>query len=493
LESEPAHRIAALKTDYTFQSDGSVTLNLRAKIENRAGAAALNLTVRITPPIADAAPIQVTQAVPAEISPGTGHLITLTLPAAQVRRWNLDNPVLYATVLTLTAGDGAQHVLTRRLGLREIEVRDSQLLLNGEPIRLAGGNRSRGHAQWAGLEPQTVADQDMTLLKNAHLEFARLQHYPIGESLLDWADEHGMIIVAEAGNWQMAPSQLSSPAMQQLWQQQMREMMENSWDRPSIIAWSVGNEYISWSPEGVAWTKQMTQWVRTLDDSRPVTFSAVAREMRPFDGPKEEHSFHYVDFICINYYGSANGMPGFDRVHQAWPGKPIMISEYGLRADQVKDESVRIGHFLGILAEVRKRPYIAGISYWSFNDYLSRYPGTTPGGYRAWGLVTGDRTPRELYHAMREALSPVILSLEAGATPNAPATLVITTQAEFPARHVRGHTLRLTPVDGGTPETVALPDLAPGEKWTRVIPPSARNFKAEVLRPNGMLLTEFTP
>jgi beta-glucuronidase len=493
LESEPAHRIAALKTAYEFKADGSVTVTLRTKIENRGAAAPLTLLARITPPGAGGTPVEQTRPVQLEANRGGDCTITLTIPAAHVRRWNLDDPALYHTVLTLAAKEGPQHVLSRRLGLREIEVRGSQLLLNGEPVRLAGGNRSRGHAIWAGLEPPAVAEQDLTLLKDAHLEFARLQHYPIAESLLDWADEHGILIIAEAGNWQMAPSQLSSPAMQQLWRQQMQAMMENTWDRPSIIGWSVGNEYISWSPEGVAWTKEMTAWVRSLDASRPVTFSAVAREMRPFDGPKEEHSFHYVDFICLNYYGSANGMPGFDRVHQAWPGKPIMISEFGMRADQVKDESVRIEHFLGMLDEVRKRPFIAGLSYWCFNDYLSRYPGTTPGGYRAWGLVTGDRTPRELYHAMREALSPVTLTLETGATPDAPATLVITAQAEFPARHVRGHTLRLTPANGGPPEIVALPDLAPGEKWSRVIPPSGRNFRAEIIRPNGMLLVEFTP
>lgn len=477
LESEPAARIDGLRTRYDFRADGSVAVTFRAKLENRGAAAATTLAARVTPPIPGAAPIEASQPVRLDAAQSAEASLTLTIPAAQVKRWGLDHPVLYPAELTLTGADGTKHTVSRRLGLREVTVRNAQLLLNGEPVHLAGVNRSRGHPQWGGLEPAALAEQDLSLMKRAHLEFARLQHYPIAETLLDWADEHGMLIVAESGNWQFSTEQLASPALRKLWQQQMRAMMENSWDRPSIIGWSVGNEYNSWSPEGVAWTKDMAAWVRGLDDTRPVTFAALAREMAATETPKEQRSPHYVDFISINIYSSPKGVTGLDRLHAIWPEKPVMISEFGQRADQVKNEDVRIEHFRGTLAEVRSRPYICGLSFWTFNDYLSRYPDTTPGGYRAWGLVTGDRTPRALYTAAAAELTSVLLAAEG-------TKITVTSRSDFPSKTLRGYTLRLTRA-GGASETIALPDLAPGQSWQQTFPDLPKGTTLEVVRPGG--------
>ena len=69
-----------------------------------------------------------------------------------------------------------------------------------------------------------------------------------------------------------------------------------------------------------------------------------------------------------------------------------------MRADRVRDESERIDHFDAMLALVRERPWICGLSIWTFNDYRSRYPGTGADGYRRWGLVDENRNPRPLYH-----------------------------------------------------------------------------------------------
>lgn len=486
LEGEPAARVDSLRTRYDFKADGSVAVTFRAKLENRGSGAAFTLAARVTPPIAGAGAIELSQPLQLGANQSGEATLILTIPALQVRRWNLDQPVLYAAEIALGGTDGTKHTVRRRLGLREIAVRDAQLLLNGEPVQLAGVNRSRGHAKWGGLEPAALAEQDLSMMKQAHLEFTRLQHYPIAESLLDWADEHGLLIIAEPGNWQFSTEQLASPALRKLWQQQMREMMENSWDRPSIIAWSVGNEYNSWSPEGVAWTKDMAAWVRTLDDTRPVTFAALAREIGIKDVPPEQRSLHYVDFLCFNIYSSPKAVAGLDRVHALWPGKPVMISEFGQRADQVENEDVRIQHFRGTLEEVRTRPYICGLSFWTFNDYLSRYPGTTPGGYRAWGLVTGDRTPRALYTAAAADLTSVVLNIRAAASGSDGVTVSVGSRADFPAMTLRGYVLRILPPGGGAPTTIKLPDLAPGASWQQDFARWVKGSTIEVIRPSGI-------
>ncbi len=493
LESEPAARVAQLRTRYDFKADGSVVVTFRTQLENRGAAGAFTLAARVTLPAAGAAALEAKQPVTLAATANGEASVTLTIPAAQVQRWNLDRPVLYPTEVALVGADGTKHAVTRRLGLREIAVRDAQLLLNGEPIRLAGANRSRGHPKFGGIESAELAALDLGMMKRGHMEFTRLQHYPLAEPLMDWADEHGLLIIAEPGNWQFTVEQLASPKLRALWQQHMKEMMENSWDRPSIIAWSVGNEYNSWSPEGVAWTKDMAEFVRALDDTRPTTFAALGKEIGLKDIPLEQRSLSYVDFLCFNIYSSPKAIGGLDRVHAQWPTKPIMVSEFGQRADQVKNEDARIAHFRGTLEEVRKRPFICGLSFWTFNDYLSRYPDTTPGGYRAWGLVTGDRTPRALYTTAAAELTSVdlkVASAQAGADKS---TVTVASRADFPARTLRGHTLRVVR-PGAAPETIALPDLAPGASWHQDFARLPSGTQLEVVRPSGdRTATLFTP
>ena len=493
LESEPSARIAVLKTSYEFKGDGSVAVTLRTKLENRGPAGTFSLSGRLLSPDASVPAVETSSAMKLEANQAAEASITLVVPAARVRRWSLDHPTLYTATVTLGHDGTGGHVVQRHVGLREIAVRGAQLLLNGEPVHVAGANRARGHPQWAGLEPKALAELDLGLLKGAHLEFARLQHYPISESMLDWADEHGLLIIAEAGNWQFTPAQLSSPDLRKLWRQHMQEMVENLWDRPSVIAWSVGNEYNSWSPEGVAWTRDMAAWVRTLDATRPVTFAALGTELGLKEQTRELRSFNYVDFICSNFYGVPSNLgAGLDRVHALWPEKPVMISECGVRADFAASEAARITHLKEILEQVRSRPFVCGLSYWAFNDYLSRYPGTTPDGYRAWGLVTADRTPRDLYRAAVNELSPVTLSLRSPADSSGASTVLVSARADFPSSVLRGYLLRIRSA-GGNAQDIPLPDLAPGQQWEKSFEKWLAGSTAEVVRPGGLVAFALKP
>jgi len=77
------------------------------------------------------------------------------------------------------------------------------------------------------------------------------------------------------------------------------------------------------------------------------------------------------------------------------------------------------------------------------------------------------RQRRDLYAAVGRALSPVTVALQPGATASDPETLVVSSRADFPSMVLRGYTLRIVPANGSAPESVNLPDLAPGEKWEK--------------------------
>ncbi|WP_161554831.1 glycoside hydrolase family 2 protein [Ereboglobus luteus] len=317
-----------------------------------------------------------------------------------ITRWTPANPKLYESRVTVRT-PSSRHTRTDAFGIREIRIANGQFLLNGEPVRLAGGNRTREKNTIDGvIAPEAVA-HSLQLMKDAGLVFARLQHYPVSKHTLDWADRNGMLIIAEYPIWGTPAADLARPELQSRFKAGMGALVRATWNHPSVVGWSVGNEYESWLPEGVAWTKQMSAFVKSLDTTRPVTFAAIGRPLRILrekQQPPETFSMSHVDFICTNIYFKPEDAAAFlDPVHEAWPDKPVLITEFGLRADRVKNEQERLDHFDQMFAIVRARPWICGFSFWSFNDYSSRYPGTGLDGYRRWGIVDENLKPRALY------------------------------------------------------------------------------------------------
>src|SRR5437867_4179995 len=118
------------------------------------------------------------------------------------------------------------------------------------------------------MDPMPVLEKDLGLMKEGCMELSRINHYPVSEALLDWADRHGMLIIEEAGNWLMTPRQLSDPLMRRKFESQMREMVERDWSHPSIFAWSVGNEFQSQTQAGKDWVKDMRAFTRSIDSTR---------------------------------------------------------------------------------------------------------------------------------------------------------------------------------------------------------------------------------
>jgi beta-glucuronidase len=420
LESLPAAHVARQKIETTLApapaGAGGDVCDARVTVTVWPGPGAIGfgnqrgdpaLTVEIFDPAAPSKPVA-RATLPSLARDAESATVTLTL--AGVKKWSLDAPKLYESRVTLIGhldGDGSTiHTHTAAFGIRDIRVAGARFLLNGEPVYLAGANRARGHPTLGGISTPELVAGDLQLMKDAGLRFARLQHHPVNRHVLDWADRHGMLIIVEYPIWGLMAPDLENPAKRARYRAGMEALMRESWNHPSVVGWSIGNEYESWEPAGVAWTKDMIAFVKGLDSTRPVTFAALGRALRILKENKkpEAQSLHYVEFICANIYFKPEQVPGFlDRVQEYWPDKPVLITEFGLRADRVKDEQERLDHFDQMFALVRERPWICGFSFWSFNDYPSRYPGTGDDGHRRWGLVDENRRPRALYqHVVAE-------------------------------------------------------------------------------------------
>ncbi len=409
-----------------------------------------------------------------DIAPGAMGTINVEGTLVKgVKLWSFDDPTLYQSHISFYNDS-----LSTRFGIRKLEVKGTALLLNGEPIRLGGCNRPLDYPGFGSMDPKEILNKDLTLIKSGSMELSRISHYAVSEELLDWADEKGMLIIAEAGNWQMTQSQMSDPGMIENFKSQFTEMIQRDWNHPSVIAWSIGNEYQSQTEEGKHWTKTMYDFSKTLDPSRLVTFSSMIVFRESIKTGLDEAS-QYVDFISANIYG--NYLKNLQKIHTLYPDKPVYISEFGIRADQVTDENERVKYLQNAVADFRKCDFVVGASIWTFNDYQSMYPGTNANGYRPWGLVSPERELRGMYYTWQEEFSPAVFSLSNDSSHDF--QLTVTARKDLPAYTLKNYLVRVGSA------TYPLGVMKPGESQTiNLSDPGATEVYAELIKPGGFVI-----
>ena len=379
-----------------------------------------------------------------------------TLSATNTLLWDFDNPNLYDVESSLVSEKKAIGSYKTYFGIREFKPSGAQLLLNGKPVRVAGANRHCDRPEYGSTDPKELAALDMGLQRNGNMIMARLNHTPSSRHFYQWADENGSLIIAEIPNWQIPPVLLKNPQMRGIFTEQVEELVESCWNSPSVIAWSTGNEYLSWTPEGDEWTRHQMEKYRELDTTRLLTFISLGSAADAQNLLPPHDSYRHCDFLCTNFYSAPQQMEKFlQNIHQKYPDKPVLISEFGQRADFVKNEQERMDYLNKVISVVRRNPYVCGISYWSFNDYLSRFTNTNPSGYREWGVVDANRKPRGIYTSFQTDLSPVVVTYEKGA-------LIVSTRADFPSYTLKNFRLVLSSGNKVFRE-YPLPELNPGE------------------------------
>jgi beta-glucuronidase len=308
--------------------------------------------------------------------------------------WSPRDPFLYDAALQVPGDERKAH-----FGVREIRVQGTQLLLNGKPVHLFGANRVGEDPKEGLRESDAILERDLSDMLADNMRMMRIAHYPQPPALLDFADMHGMLIIPEAGNWNMSAWQMADPEIRATWQKQMKEMMEQDWNHPSVIAWSVGNEYESYTKEGIDWTRDMRAFALGLDSLRLITFASRFTGDPEVKTGKDEAS-QYSDFVSINVYG--NYAARFDHVHDLYPDKPVFVTEFGHMGEPGLHDPERIKDITEAVNAMKARPWMIGGSLWTWADYRSLIHGTPANGIRSWGVVTFDREHRDSWEVVRK-------------------------------------------------------------------------------------------
>lgn len=401
--------------------------------------------------------------------------------SSDVLLWDFDNPNLYDVQTSLSFGEKSTTPYSTYFGIREFKVDGIQFKLNGKPIRVAGANRHSDHPIFGSTEPEELAKIDMSLQRNGHMIFARMNHTPPSKHFFKWADENGYLLVNEIPNWQISAVLMTAQKVKDDFKSQLKEMVEAFWNSPSVVAYSAGNEYPSWTPEGDEWTREQLENYKQLDSTRLLTFVAIGTAVNPNNLKVPYDAFRHCDFLNFNNYSSIEGLDkNIKLLHEKYPNKPIFISETGMRSDEVKNEQVRIDHLKGLVGLINKHPYVTGFAYWSFNDYLSRFAGSNKDGTRPWGIVDVNRKPREIYKAFQKELSPVKVVVLKN-------KITITANAGFPSYTIANHNLKIIEA-GNTISTNLISTLNPGETIEISVKKITPNSKIIIENKQGIII-----
>ena len=343
--------------------------------------------------------------------------VSLTLPNPKL--WSINHPSVYRLVVQVMDVDGK--ILDEQsdtFGVRTVEIRDRHLFLNGERVRLTGITRHE-ESVWEGLaETPGTMRYDYDDLKTLQVTLTRPVHYPQNPFILDYADRHGILLIPEIPVWQFSEAQMRDPKVLALAKQQMREMIEQAGNHPSIFAWSVCNESDTSTPGGIEYFRAMRDFIRQLDPERYVSYADdnLSKLKRATDSAANDADFVMMNQYFGSWHGPASALPAsLDKVGRLFPTKMVIISEFGLPGVFGKDaedaDRMRVKIIEDQIPELARRDWIAGAIFWCYQDYKSRRnlrPGLEE-GYVDHGLVDEYRQRRPSYYVWKGMNSPASL------------------------------------------------------------------------------------
>ena len=213
--------------------------------------------------------------------PQRGHrkFERMTMTVAKPKLWTAEEPNLYSLRLELQDAAGRNIETTSlQVGFRQINIRNGQLLINGQAIKIRGVNRHEHDPYTARVMTDERMKQDLQLMKEAHINAVRLAHYPNCPRWYELCDSVGMYLMDEADceTHGLRGTLASTPDWGDAFLDRAIRMAERDKNQPSVIFWSLGNES-GYGPNQAA----MSAWLHEFDPTRPVHYEGAQGEPDP--------------------------------------------------------------------------------------------------------------------------------------------------------------------------------------------------------------------
>ena len=202
------------------------------------------------------------------------------LRVKNVRKWSAETPNLYTLVVSPIQNGGMYspyEIIQVKVGFRKVEIKNKQLLVNGQPVLLKGANRHEMDPDEGYNVSEKRMIQDIMMMKRLNINAVRTCHYPDDPRWYDLCDKYGLYVVAEA-NQESHGFQYGDDAAAKKpeFAKQIMERNQHNvsmfFNHPSIITWSLGNETVMGDN-----FIQAYKWVKSQDKTRPVQYEQARR------------------------------------------------------------------------------------------------------------------------------------------------------------------------------------------------------------------------
>ena len=353
---------------------------------------------------------------------------TETTPILSPRLWTPETPHLYR-VESILRDKKTKAILDRNnhhTGFRWFGFDGKTgFSLNGKPYKLRGICRHQDQKPIGVALTDEMHRRDMMLMKEMGANFIRISHYPQDDALLEMCDKLGMLAWEEIPIIDIVPD---TPGYAENCESNLREMIRQHYNHPSIITWGHMNEILL-----------VTQRrYKKEEELKPVLERTLALANRLEKVLKEEDStrvstmaFHgsnsynevglgsITDIVGWNLYQGWYGgnLTGFERFlaeqHKKFPSHPMIVSEYGAGSDKrlhslqphafdfsIEYQQKYLEHYLPVLEETS---YICGGTHWNFIDFSSALRDESMPRINNKGLVYSNRTPKDIYYYYKAA------------------------------------------------------------------------------------------
>lgn len=280
---------------------------------------------------------------------GSGNL-SVAMEVKNPLKWSAEMPNLYCMTAILKNGNDILEVIPVKVGFRKVEIKDAQLLVNGQPVLIKGANRHEIDPDYGYVVSRERMLQDIRIMKQFNINAVRTCHYPDDNLWYELCDEYGLYLVAEANveahGMLYTNNQLSKhPSFAKAHLERNQRNVQRSYNHPSVIIWSLGNE-TGPGPNFEA----CYRWIKAEDAMRPVQYEQAGHD-------------YYTDIFCPMYlwYSACEDYAKSNAT------KPLIQCEY----------AHAMGNSMGGFKEywdlIRKYPKFQGGFIWDFVDQSVRW------------------------------------------------------------------------------------------------------------------------
>lgn len=278
-----------------------------------------------------------------QIAQATGAQGVIKVP--KVNAWTAETPYLYKAYITLKNKQGAAEVIPQKVGFRNVEIKNAQLLVNGQPVLVKGADRHEMDPDGGYVVSLERMIQDIKIMKQLNINAVRTSHYPCDPRWYDLCDEYGIYITAEA-NLESHGMGYEEKSLAKFPEYIVPHIERNEGNvkplinHPSVIVWSLGNE----CGYGVNFEKAY-DWVKACDKTRPAQY-----ERGGYDSKTDVYCPMYIGYEESESYCKSNGT------------KPYIQCEYAHAMGNSE------GGFKEYWDLIRKYPKYQGGYIWDFVD-----------------------------------------------------------------------------------------------------------------------------